>query len=49
MATQPATTGLSLDGNAERKRQRKILQPQDWEGILKLPVKMKPCCFLGAS
>jgi hypothetical protein len=36
-----------LDDNAEEKCQRKILQPQDWRGILKLRAKMKLCLLLG--
>jgi hypothetical protein len=42
----PTTTGLSSDGNAEEKCQRKILQPQLWRGILKLRAKMKLCLLL---
>jgi hypothetical protein len=38
-----------LDGNAGKKYQRKILQPHDWTGILKLRAKMKLQLLLGGS
>jgi hypothetical protein len=41
------TAGLSLDGNAEKRNRREILQPRDWRGILKLRAKMKLYSLLG--